>query len=206
MRCSQCGMEIVVPTRFCGYCGAELKPAGAAPSQTERPGQPFMKMVVGSEIDRRVPISGVMYVGREGDNEIRINDPRISRRHARLRADGTRVTIADLGSTNGTFVNDVPISGEFILHDGDLVRMGHSEWAYHAARAAEAPPRPAPRRAVEPIPSAPPYPRPSKPVKTSSQDIVEQDELPWGAIAIVVGGLIIGLSICCIAVVFILSR
>lgn len=206
MRCAQCGNEITVPTRFCGYCGAELKQGGATPGQAERPGQPFIKMVVGSEIDRRVPITGVMHVGREGDNEIRINDPRISRRHARLRADGGRVTIADLGSTNGTFVNDVPISGEFILHDGDLIRLGHSEWAYYAARPAEAPPRPAPRRPAEPAPPPPSYPRPAKPVRTNPQDIVEQDELPWGAIAIVVGGLIIGLSICCIAVVFILSR
>jgi pSer/pThr/pTyr-binding forkhead associated (FHA) protein len=145
-----------------------------------------------------------MYVGRELDNDIQVNDPRISRRHARIRADGTRVTVADLGSTNGTLVNDVPITGEYELHDGDLVRMGHSEWAFHSVYSAEPAARSASRR---PVADERAYaPRPARTARTSSRDIVDNDELPWGAIAIVVGGLIIGFSICCIAAVFILSR
>jgi hypothetical protein len=210
MRCAKCGMEVVVPARFCGYCGDDLKrqpvaQGGSVRSVVDAPSQAVLQMVVGAEIDRQYPLAGVMYVGRELDNDVQVNDPRISRRHARIRADGTRVTVADLGSTNGTLVNDVPITGEYVLHEGDLVRMGHSEWAFYSAYSSSAP-RPAQRRPVEAV-GAPAYPpRQPRATRATSQDIVESDELPWSAIAIVVGGLIIGFSICCIAAVFLMSR
>lgn len=212
MRCTKCGMEVVVPSRFCGYCGSDLRTQSGAqgnPSRTygEASTQAYLQMVVGSEIDRRFPLQGVMYVGREVDNDIQVNDPRISRRHARLRTDGNRVTVADLGSTNGTLVNDVPISGEYVLHDGDLIRMGHSEWAFHSVYSSGSSPRVQARQPVA-MDHEPAYAarvaRP--PTRTQPRDIVDNDELPWSAIAIVVGGLIIGFSICCIAAVFILSR
>lgn len=210
MRCAKCGMEVVVPARFCGYCGEDLRRQSAAQGGSARgvvdvPSQASLHMIVGAEIDRQYSLSGVMYVGRELDNDIQVSDPRISRRHARIRADGTRVTVADLGSTNGTLVNDVPITGEYVLHDGDLVRMGHSEWAFHSAYSSS-PPRSAPRRPVEVIDEPGYPPRQARAARATSRDIVESDELPWSAIAIVVGGLIIGFSICCIAAVFIMSR
>ena len=206
-------MEVVTPARFCGYCGADLRKNAASGDASARgpgnsPSQAYLQMLVGAEVDRLYPLSGVMYVGREMDNDIQANDPRVSRRHARIRAEGGRVTIADLGSTNGTLVNDVPITGEYVLHDGDLIRMGHSEWAFHAAYAS-APARPTRRAPVDGgfadeqtfIPRGGRAARQPPP-----QTLVDSDELPWSAIAIVVGGLIIGLSICCIAAVFILSR
>ena len=210
MRCAKCGMEIVVPARFCGYCGEDLRGQSAAQGGSARgfadaPSQAYLQMVVGAEIDRQYHLSGVMYVGRELDNDIHVDDPRISRRHARLRADGTRITVADLGSTNGTLVNDVPITGEYVLHDGDLVRMGHSEWAFRSAYSSS-PPRPASRRPVEVVDKAGYPPQQAKATRVTARDIVDGDELPWSAIAIVVGGLIIGFSICCIATVFLMSR
>ncbi len=213
MRCAKCGMEVVTPARFCGYCGADLRRNtsqrdGAPRGTGDASSQAYLQMIVGTEVDRQYPLSGVMYVGREMDNDIQANDPRISRRHARIRAEGGRVTLADLGSTNGTLVNDVPITGEYVLHDGDLIRMGHSEWAFHSAYSS-APVRPVRRAPVETgFSDEPTYvPRGARPVRQPPpQGLVESDELPWSAIAIVVGGLIIGLSICCIAAVFILSR
>ena len=204
-------MEVVVPSRFCGYCGSDLRTqSGGQGNPTRAYGEAsapgFLQMVVGSELDRQFPLQGVMYVGREVDNDIQVNDPRISRRHARLRTDGSRVTVADLGSTNGTLVNDVPISGEYVLHDGDLIRMGHSEWAFHLAYSSGSAPRVQSRQpAADHEPAYAPHgARPA--VRMQPKDIVDGDDLPWSAIAIVVGGLIIGVSICCIAAVFILSR
>jgi len=206
-------MEVVTPARFCGYCGADLRKNAASGDASARgpgnpPSQAYLQVLVGAEVDRLYPLSGVMYVGREMDNDIQANDPRVSRRHARIRAEGGRVTIADLGSTNGTLVNDVPITGEYVLHDGDLIRMGHTEWAFHAAHAS-APARPMRRPPVDGgFADEPTFvPRAGRPARQPPpQTLVDADELPWSAIAIVVGGLIIGLSICCIAAVFILSR
>ena len=208
MRCPECGAELEVPRRFCGYCGTDLhrhvSPVDSSGGSVGLRSQPVLTMIAGSELDRQFPLSGVVYVGREGDSEIIVNDPRVSRRHARLRADGHRVTITDLGSTNGTYVNEVLVSGEQVLYDGDVIRMGRTEWTFSSGRAGAAPRMP--RRTVVSAGREPVFSRAHKPARLASEDIVEPDELPWSAIAIVVGGLIIGLSICCIAAVFLLSR
>ena len=80
--------------------------------------------------------SGVAYdlmhgatLGR-GDVEIQLEDPFASSRHARISREGHTVVIEDLGSTNGTYLNDQPLSGPQPLHDGDRIRIGDSEFAY----------------------------------------------------------------------------
>ena len=40
------------------------------------------------------------------------------------------VVIEDLGSTNGTYLNESPLSGPQPLHDGDRIRIGDSEFSY----------------------------------------------------------------------------
>lgn len=70
----------------------------------------------------------------EGDNIIG-RDPRcsvwldaagVSRRHARIRVDSAsrRVTLEDLGSTNGTFLRRAPVHAEVALTDGDVIKVG----------------------------------------------------------------------------------
>jgi hypothetical protein len=80
--------------------------------------------------------SGVAYdladgatLGR-GDVEIQLDDPFASSRHARISREGHAVVIEDLGSTNGTYLNDEPLSGPQPLHDGDRIRIGDSEFSY----------------------------------------------------------------------------
>jgi hypothetical protein len=65
-----------------------------------------------------------------GDVEIRLEDPFASSRHARITREGTVLVIEDLGSTNGTYLNEEPLSGPAPLHDGDRVRIGDSEFSY----------------------------------------------------------------------------
>jgi hypothetical protein len=80
--------------------------------------------------------SGVAYdllegatLGR-GDVEIQLEDPFASSRHARISRDRHVVVIEDLGSTNGTYLNDQPLTGPQPLHDGDRIRIGDSEFSY----------------------------------------------------------------------------
>ena len=80
--------------------------------------------------------SGVAYdlrsgatLGR-GDVEIRLEDPFASSRHARISCQGHVAVIEDLGSTNGTYLNDHPLTGPQPLHEGDTIRIGDSEFSY----------------------------------------------------------------------------
>ena len=64
------------------------------------------------------------FVGRDLNNDIVINDPEISRRHARLYAQGNGYVLEDLGSTNGTFVNGQRLLGPYVLRPGDTITFG----------------------------------------------------------------------------------
>src|SRR5579875_2023474 len=80
--------------------------------------------------------SGIAYdlrggatLGR-GDVEIRLEDPFASSRHARISRQGHVFVLEDLGSTNGTYLNEEPLGGPAPLHSGDRIRIGDSEFSY----------------------------------------------------------------------------
>jgi len=75
-----------------------------------------------------IPDSGAT-LGR-GEVEIQIEDPFASSRHARISRQGPVLVIEDLGSTNGTYLNDQPLRGPQPLHPGDRIRIGDSEFSY----------------------------------------------------------------------------
>jgi hypothetical protein len=75
-----------------------------------------------------IPTQGAT-LGR-GDVEIHLDDPFASTRHARISREGHVVVIEDLGSTNGTYLNEQPLTGPQPLHDGDRIRIGDSEFTY----------------------------------------------------------------------------
>ena len=65
-------------------------------------------------------------LGRDISNDIVINDRETSRYHLRLMRSGDTLTIEDLGSTNGTFVNGKRISGMTPLQNGDMIGLGET--------------------------------------------------------------------------------
>jgi hypothetical protein len=69
-------------------------------------------------------------LGRGDQAEIRLEDPFASSRHAKLTRQGGIVVLEDLGSTNGTYLNEELLSGPQPLHQGDRVRIGDSEFTY----------------------------------------------------------------------------
>jgi hypothetical protein len=66
----------------------------------------------------------LLMLGRDQGNHIVISDPQVSRRHARIMRQGDLVVIEDVGSTNGTFVNGMRLTGPHTLVDGDLISLG----------------------------------------------------------------------------------
>lgn len=74
-------------------------------------------------------LSSGVTLGR-GDVEIRLEDPFASGRHARIERQGHVLVVEDLGSTNGTFLNEEPLRGIQPLHHGDRIRIGDSEFSY----------------------------------------------------------------------------
>jgi pSer/pThr/pTyr-binding forkhead associated (FHA) protein len=75
-------------------------------------------------------------LGRLPECELAVADPNVSRRHAEVRR-GTDSTwlVADLGSTNGTKVNGVKISGPRQLDDGDEITVGSTTVRFEASGA-----------------------------------------------------------------------
>lgn len=71
-----------------------------------------------------------MVLGRGDQAEIRLEDPFASARHARVYEQGNIVVIEDLGSTNGTYLNEELLESPRPLHPGDRVRIGDSEFAF----------------------------------------------------------------------------
>ncbi|GAC1391387.1 MAG: hypothetical protein NVS4B11_10590 [Ktedonobacteraceae bacterium] len=74
----------------------------------------------------------VTVLGRTQDNQIVVNDNKASSHHAEIRAMGQDYTITDLGSTNGTFVNGLPLAHNMPrrLLSGDTVRIGDTTYTF----------------------------------------------------------------------------
>jgi pSer/pThr/pTyr-binding forkhead associated (FHA) protein len=67
---------------------------------------------------------GENVIGRAEGSAVRIDSPRVSRRHARIVVSGGAGSIEDLGSKNGTFVKGQRITAPYRLADGDQIRLG----------------------------------------------------------------------------------
>jgi FHA domain len=75
-------------------------------------------------------IDGDLVLGRGDRAEIRLEDPFASSRHARIFEQGNSVVVEDLGSTNGTYLNEEVLQTPRPLHPGDRVRIGDSEFTF----------------------------------------------------------------------------
>jgi FHA domain-containing protein len=75
---------------------------------------------------------GSTTIGRAADNQIVVNDPQASSHHAQVYPDGQGYLLVDVGSTNGTFINEqrlIPNSPR-MLNAGDMVRIGNTNFSY----------------------------------------------------------------------------
>ena len=75
-------------------------------------------------------LGGDVVLGRGETAEIRLTDPFASSRHARVYEQGRILVVEDMGSTNGTYLNEELLDGPRPLHPGDRVRIGDSEFSF----------------------------------------------------------------------------
>jgi FHA domain len=72
----------------------------------------------------RVDVDGTVLIGRSSECDLSVVDTYMSSRHARVSNDDGDLSIEDLGSTNGTYVNQELVKGRVHLEKGDVVQVG----------------------------------------------------------------------------------
>ena len=151
--CSHCGRQSQANEEICQFCGYPLTAAEdnvstadtvfSAPQGTESQngaardsapknsgfGRVIVRPLQGGGEAREYALTGQpVSIGRSPSCEIILDQDQLtSRRHALLRYDGARYTVVDLGSSNGTFVNNAEIRDATPLTDGDRIIVGEHE-------------------------------------------------------------------------------
>jgi serine/threonine-protein kinase len=139
--CGFCGGRIAADDVFCAHCGARQPLAGVGASATLRASRPTAKLVVSgtTELDASFILQkDNNLVGRTDPHsnifpEIDLSkfDPetKVSRRHARIWLEGETFLVEDLGSVNGTVINDsvrLAPRQPRVLDSGDKLRLGET--------------------------------------------------------------------------------
>jgi pSer/pThr/pTyr-binding forkhead associated (FHA) protein len=135
-------------------------PAGKPPSVSAEAGEELV-ITAGTASGRRLTLGDELVIGREVSGEGKLNDDHeLSRRHARVARDATgQLTIEDLGSANGTFVNGERVRGHQVLKVGDSVQIGSTTLQLIDVGRA---PAPSSRAPATPTPTPTPAPAPAR--------------------------------------------
>lgn len=103
---------------------AEISEETGPPPPEQRAPSPVLVLLRGGEELKTYPLDGDrLVIGRLEGSDVQIDDPGASRKHAEVRRKEDDFLIVDLGSTNGTLVNEQQIS-EQPLEDGDRITIG----------------------------------------------------------------------------------
>jgi len=92
----------------------------------------------GPDMGKRFPLTrNEIVLGRGADCDIQVDRDSVSRRHARVFRDGEAWMVEDLGSTNGSYVNDVPVQRS-VLRDADFLKIGAAIFKFLTGAGVEA--------------------------------------------------------------------
>jgi diguanylate cyclase (GGDEF)-like protein len=100
------------------------------PSERPKNIRPRLVVIAGPELGRQIELTmDALEIGRAETAGLRLDIEQVSRRHAAIQRFGSHYILADLNSTNGTFVNDEKITTRE-LKDGDRIRIGKAVLKY----------------------------------------------------------------------------
>ncbi len=85
-----------------------------------------LEILEGPDAGRSIVLDGTLEIGRDPSSDLRLDDKLVSRHHARISETADGVVIEDLGSSNGTLVNDDEIAGPTYVAAGDTLLIGAS--------------------------------------------------------------------------------
>jgi putative peptide zinc metalloprotease protein len=109
--CRTCRRQLERGASYCGSCGTPLNGANAP-----------LEIVLSDAT--RVPVVSEMTIGRAPGATLVLSDPSVSRVHARISAGAV---LEDAGSSHGTWLDGVRVTGPSPLHDGAKIRLGDAE-------------------------------------------------------------------------------
>ncbi|MGI6495344.1 MAG: ATPase, T2SS/T4P/T4SS family [Kiritimatiellia bacterium] len=113
------------------------------------------------EVSTRELPPGNYFVGRGPSCTLRLSDPLVSERHLLVAVQPSGVAVEDMGSSNGTFVNDVPAPRRVPVRPGDRIRLGSHTLSFVEKTEGSQAPGPPPAGREAPAPPAPsPVPAP----------------------------------------------
>src|SRR5712691_3333775 len=126
--CSRCGWSGPAGQASCPRCGQPLNSASnVEPTLVQTSSRPvlLLKLLGGELPPEEWEIEGVpVGIGRLDDSEITLPHRSVSRHHARIVPSANGYEVEDLGSTNGTWLNDKPLNDRVALSDGDSLMVG----------------------------------------------------------------------------------
>jgi len=100
---------------------------GAGTSSSRRSKRQAGELVVvrsEGQVGTRVTVTDSIVMGRSPEADVLLDDPYASMFHLRLTMDGDTMSLADLGTTNGTYVNGRRATSPVVLNAGDSVQVG----------------------------------------------------------------------------------
>jgi hypothetical protein len=99
---------------------------------SESGGEPKLRVetAAGLRAGSAYSLSEGAVLGRGDQADIQLQDTFASSQHARLAPHGDVIVLEDLGSTNGTYLNEEPLRGPQPLHPGDRIRIGDSAFTF----------------------------------------------------------------------------
>jgi two-component system cell cycle response regulator len=107
------------------------------PELSKPSGRPSLIVFQGPQLGRRYYLDAPEHIiGRSESLAIQVDQDSVSRRHVAISIGDDRTLLRDLGSTNGTFVNDVRVK-ECEIRDGDIIRVGQTVFKYFSGNSIE---------------------------------------------------------------------
>lgn len=88
----------------------------------------FLHLIVDGKAEKQFPVMGDgIRIGRSAPADVILDDKHVSRRHCRVELKGDDLVVVDLGSTNGTYVDDEKVSEPVVLPVGSILKVGQCE-------------------------------------------------------------------------------